>query len=339
MAHKVKIPKLPTSIFTDESKAIIWVWMAIASFSVISILTLKQVLKIWYSRARTGEAPPVSLTGGRSRSFFIILLLLSNLSRTFSLLVTLLLEDAPNNSEELWWSYVFRSFPSLMFLSTYSVVILFWSQVYYASTLVSYPWLRPIFTLLNALAYLVYFGMAVTTYYLNAYETFRNCAIMLVGILYSMVSMAFAYYGMKVANQLVDRSKEVHRKHSIIRRVMVLCTICPIVFLARGVYGIACGSQLLAQYYPPGIARFFWDFVVYMLSEFVPSALILVVFWNKRATRQPLRTEFPTQEDGYGDLRQVTYQALPSQPAPNWQQGAYREVRTQPPGGKWTYSN
>lgn len=66
-----------------------------------------------------------------------------------------------------WTNYFLMVFPSLLFLSTYSIVILFWAQVvlmnlplllmslqvYYAAILVSYPLLRPVCLFFNIAVY------------------------------------------------------------------------------------------------------------------------------------------------------------------------------------------
>ncbi|CEM00769.1 unnamed protein product [Vitrella brassicaformis CCMP3155] len=217
---------------------------------------------------------------------------MGNTVRAFSLGLQLVLMSSISQASLMtWFTYLFRSLPSLIFLSTYSVLIYFWAQVYQAATLVSTPLLRPTFIFVNIAVYCIYAVITVLTLLLHAYEEYRTYSIFLIGVIYLAVSVGFFVYGMKVSGQLSDRSRQLHRKNFIIRRVMALSVACPIIFSLRGFYCLAFSFGFISKYYPQGISRFIWDAIIYMTSEWVPSLLMLFFFWPRRSHQLPPRVE------------------------------------------------
>jgi hypothetical protein len=251
-------------------------------FAMLGILAYIQ-----FRKARTdlrqpgGETAPVSVAGGETRLLFMGMLSLSNISRAITLCIEGITQQDKliQKSVRTWVRDFLMSLPTLFFLTTYSVVILFWAQVYYASVLVSFPLLKPIVVFINIAAYVVFAVIACLTLLLMAWSEFRQYLYFLLGILFLFCGFHFFYYGVKVSAQLLDRNKQLSRKSRIIRRVIVLTSTVPIILISKGVYCTAVGVGFLSTAAPWDMSRLTWDCTNFFLTEFIPSVLMLLVFW------------------------------------------------------------
>ena len=251
-------------------------------FSLLGLLAYRQFRKARRDlRHPSGEAAPVSAAGAETRLVFMGMLALSNFARALTLCVEGFTQQdkALQKSVRTWVRDFLVSLPTLFFLSTYSVVILFWAQVYYASVLVSFPLLKPIVVFINIAVYVVFAVIACLTLLLMAWTEFRQYLYFLLGILFIFCAANFFYYGVKVAAQLLDRNKQLSRKSRIIRRVIVLTSSVPLVLFVKGVYCSAIGLGFISGSPPLNLSRLSWDCTNFLLSEFVPSVLMLCVFW------------------------------------------------------------
>ncbi|EER04956.1 conserved hypothetical protein [Perkinsus marinus ATCC 50983] len=123
-------------------------------FMVVAVFLMRQLIRQRREEKRADAIPPISLTGGRTRFLFLLTLCISNAARALSLIFDAVIHlevrmHNLNHPVQAWTNDVFMTFPSLLFLSTYSIVILFWAQVYYAAVLVSHPLLRPVCIFIN----------------------------------------------------------------------------------------------------------------------------------------------------------------------------------------------
>jgi len=259
-----------------------YVLIDVVLFSIVGIMAYRQFRKAQSDlRAPSGDTAPVSAAGGETRLVFMGMLALSNITRG----VILLIEGFTQQDKQLhksvrtWVRDFLMSLPTLFFLSTYSVVILFWAQVYYASVLVSFPLLKPIVVFINISVYVVFSVIACLTLLLMAWDEFRQYLFFLLGILFIFCGMSFFYYGVKVAAQLSERNKQLSRKSRIIRRVIVLTSSVPIILLARGGYCLLVGLGFLTGSAPWNLSKLSWDALNVFATEFLPSILMLSVFW------------------------------------------------------------
>eukprot|EP00922_Rhytidocystis_sp_ex-Travisia-forbesii_P071202 GHVS01106279.1.p1 GENE.GHVS01106279.1~~GHVS01106279.1.p1 ORF type:complete len:681 (-),score=138.01 GHVS01106279.1:327-2369(-) len=297
---------------SDESQDCYYLYIEMLLFVLVDILAMQQVAKIFRINCqRDYSMPPVSLTGGKTRTFFIILLVLANLARAVSLgFLGYLLSHPPEilqttegggaaaaaaaADQHQWLLTILRSAPSLLFLSTYSVVILFWAQVYYAAILVSLPLLKPCFVFINIAAYTVYLSAVVLSYLLQTYAELATYAAFLIGIFYTATALGVAYYGVKVSNKLSERSKQPSRKNSIIRRVLFLAIVCPVAFLLRGLYSLAFAVDILPHFYPSSVTHPAWDALIFLVTEWLPSIMILAAFWHRKVSRSSINSAIPS---------------------------------------------
>ncbi|KAF4656649.1 hypothetical protein FOL47_008825 [Perkinsus chesapeaki] len=301
-------------------------------FLAVAIVLARQLIKQRQEEKRADAIPPISLTGGRTRFFFLLALCISNAARALSLVFDAVIHfevrmHRLEHPVQSWTNDVFMIFPSLLFLSTYSIVILFWAQVYYAAVLVSHPLLRPICIFVNIAVYGVFIIISIVTFLLSAWKEYNQYIYFVVGLLYIICSILFFYYGLQVSGQLRDRSRRQlsgnarqigqSRNKSVINRVLVLTLTCPLIFLVRGMSEVLFGVGLVKTVGPPGIDRQAWDSIVYFVTEWIPSLLILFVFWPANRRSPPLSHRSSLDVSSNGTL---TSPLLPAQQQQQQQQ-------------------
>ena len=266
--------------------------LVFAGFDTLFFVILGSLAYLQFRKSRddlrqaSGQAvaATVSAAGSDTRQLFLGMLSLSNFARAVSLCVEVFTQQDHQiqRSVRTWVRDFVMSMPTLFFLSTYSVVIVFWAQVYYASVLVSVPLLKPVVVFLNIAAYVLFAVIACLTLLLMAWTEFRQYLFFLLGSLFLVCSLYFFFFGIRVAAQLLDRNKQLSRKSRVIRRILVLTSTVPLVLLIKGVYCTAVGLGFLSLSAPWNLSRLTWDCVNFSVSELLPSLVMLCVFWPGR---------------------------------------------------------
>ena len=226
--------------------------------------------------------PPVVLTGTEMRMTFVTCLAVANLSRAVSILVDILVREevktlSIDESWKIWVREILMALPSLFFITSYSVVILFWAQVYYAAIMVSFPLLRPLFIFANIAAYGLFAVIALITLHMSAWIEVSQYMYLLLGTLYILSSLGLFIFGVRVAGHLSERRAST--RSGIIRRVVLLTATCPLILLFRGGYSLCVGSGLISTSWPKIVSRVAWDAGLYFISELLPSLLFIFMFW------------------------------------------------------------
>merc|ERR1711874_431599 len=111
------------------------------------------------------------------RRHLITGLLIANGSRCISISVELYVQDGTSptflqhlSPDQLKWLWdLLTLLPAMAFLSTFSVVVLFWAQIHYTTTISPLQLLDCLFVCLNIACYILIGAIAVTTYLLGAY--------------------------------------------------------------------------------------------------------------------------------------------------------------------------
>jgi hypothetical protein len=318
MSINVTTTEIPSNITFNVPSGQVLVTVDVLLFSLLGILAYRQFRKARSDLQQPGgEAAPVSAAGGETRLLFMGMLTLSNFARAF----TLCIEEFTHQDKQLqksvrsWVRDFVMSLPTLFFLSTYSVVVLFWAQVYYASVLVSFPLLKPIVVFINIAAYVVFSVIACLTLLLMAWSEFRQYLYFLLGILFLFSGFTFFYYGIKVAAQLLDRNKQLSRESRIIRRVIVLTSSVPLILLVKGLFCTAIGLGYISGSPVFGLSRLTLDCSNFFLTEFIPSVLMLCVFWpgtpRADAYEPPSSILSSKQENTVGSLESPLLQETP----------------------------
>ena len=227
----------------------------------------------------------ISIAGTEMRLLFLKWLCVSNLLRGISILVDVAVKDSLlDESWKTWTRDVFMALPSLSFITTYSIVVLFWAQIYYAAILVSYPLLKPFFYFSNCAAYTAFTIILLITLDMEAWRAFRVYLLLLLSLLYLLCAALLFNYGVKVAGHLAERRAVTGggRTGGLIRRIVTLTSTVPLLLLLRGLFCLLLGSGIITTSNlctKIGVSRLLWDNLTYFTTELLPSLLFIFMFW------------------------------------------------------------
>eukprot|EP00744_Colponema_vietnamica_P002567 GILI01004004.1.p1 GENE.GILI01004004.1~~GILI01004004.1.p1 ORF type:complete len:363 (-),score=48.95 GILI01004004.1:641-1729(-) len=269
----------------SDSEEYLWlIYTEAISFGLISLFCIVQLVQ-HYRASKLAPDLSANSAGWSFRKYFHILLCLANAARASALLLEVALDNEYGDTPEAWLNYLVRTFPSLLFLSTYSVLILFWAQLYYSATLVSYPLLKPTFVFLNISIYFIYFVVAVLTFMLNAFYEFHIYTLFVIGTVHLIAACGFLYYGLKVSVQLSARKARYSftARNVVIKRVLFLSIFCTVIFLVRGIYDVLVATHVVTDFYPPGFNHYLWDALSFFFVELMTSFIYLLLTRKRTA--------------------------------------------------------
>lgn len=220
--------------------------------------------------------------GSRMRDIFVALLSAGSMARSVSLAAILYILRSSSSSElssvKLWRLFLLDAVPSFLFLTAYSLVVLFWAQVFYATILVAADSLRTFFFAANSLVVIAFIAV---TLLVKDPQRFNAVIGLLIGASYVVVGGFFAYYGVQVAGQLSADARHTRTRTSLVRRIVLLSVVCPLLFEIRGIVCIGCVvNTSLAEDVNKAtpLTPWGWDAIIYLVTEFLPVFLILQVF-------------------------------------------------------------
>lgn len=227
-------------------------------------------------RASPACASPAS-TGSRMRRNFVLGFAAASLTRCVALAMDLALReralpfitDHLSKSQVLWVGDLLGLLPSAVFLSAFSIVILFWAQLYYTTAIVPMPLLDCTFVCINISVYLVLGAVALCTFLLQAYEQFWLYTTCVIGALDVVVAGALLYYGLLVVSELSEASKHSLPGRRLGFRVGLLSVFCSVMLLARGASYIAWD---VLQRRPPASL----DVALSLVGEWLPMVVALI---------------------------------------------------------------
>lgn len=228
-------------------------------------------------RPSLSGASPVN-TGMQMRRSLVAFLLVANLVRCLSLVAELCFQEDMNlpllayldAAQQGWLRDLIALLPAVVFLSAFSVVVLFWAQLHYTTAIVPLPLLDCLFVCVNIACYLLVAAIAVCTFLLQAYSHLRTYMICIIGFLNATVAFFFLYYGLMVVSELAETARKKLPGKRLTPRVVVLSIVCPLSLLIRGAWYIAWGLSIGRPSMPA-------DLALCVIGEWLPSVVTLVM--------------------------------------------------------------
>ncbi|KMZ81348.1 hypothetical protein PVIIG_02775 [Plasmodium vivax India VII] len=242
---------------------------------------------------RNRKVSPVAsanLTGEKTRNFLFVFLFFCHISRIISLTILTYLDIRyyviDYNTLLLFPNFYFyliilKAIPTYLFLSSFTIIILFWSQVYYASILVSAPHLQSLYIFLNGLVYAVHIILASLSYFTQTFYNYIFYNYILESIIDYIIAIAFLYYGVKVTKKLEEKSKGISKSNSIVKRILSLAIIMFVILALKGLYSFWCfvkDANFFNSYFDLPTC----DAISYFISECIPSLLIIHTFQSNK---------------------------------------------------------
>ncbi|RHY16539.1 hypothetical protein DYB25_004607 [Aphanomyces astaci] len=247
-----------------------------------------------------GQNGSESSAGSETRKQFFTLLLLSAGTRFVSLSVDMLAVSlTPDATSEAalisddantyaWLSSIVSLLPALFFVSTYSLLILFYAQLCTAAVYTSsIPVHKGIYVICNLLLYL---GFLILLALCTTSSMFWQWTQGILGAFYFLGLVAVLYYSLQLILFFKTSHPDdefffdmhLHRgltpRQIVIQRIMWVCIMCCILFCGQSVYlvGIATGLVPSIHYRTPaGVSPYAFEVGLYIVTEFLPCALLL----------------------------------------------------------------
>ncbi|KAI3711118.1 hypothetical protein L2E82_14132 [Cichorium intybus] len=169
---------------------------------------------------------------------------------------------------------VLLDLPSLAFFTTYSLLILFWAEIYYQARTQSTDGLRPAFFIINGTIYVIQIALWLILWWKPMDITLILSKIFFAGVSL-LASFAFLLYGGRLFLMLKRFPVESRGRRNKLQEVGYVTTICFICFLLRSIMmfiNAFSGSANVDVLNQPVLT-----FIYYLLVEILPSALVLFV--------------------------------------------------------------
>lgn len=282
---------------TQESELNLVVWILGGFYVVLVFLPIIQLLRIHL------RVPDLGWT---TQKLFLFLTLLSSLVRcTFFALVPYIHGDFfMVNFENYPVFTILDTLPSILFFSTYTLLILFWAEIIHhaRNQSLSFPQkLRPIFMTINMVVYLVLVACWLLLFFLYQHTHAIDIALnMYLAVIYLSAGFGFVVYGGRLYMMLKQFPIESRGRRSKLKEVGWVTVICTTCFILRA------GLLIFSTFDLAMDVNDYFIGAYYLSVEVVPSALVLFIL-----------RKLPPKKDGAtpgSTPRSGTYSRLSSNP-------------------------
>lgn len=197
--------------------------------------------------------------------------------------------------------YSLTKIAGLLFFSTYTLLVLFWAEIYYQARSLPVSSLRPTFVVINLVVYCVQLGLWVFCTAETIPER-QQLARELSGCFLALVSAAaaggFLLYGGRLFLMLRRFPIESRGRRKKLQEVGLVTSICATCFLFRSII-VAWSTFDQADADLDVLGHPLLNVVYYSGAEVIPSALVLYIL-----RKLPPKTSPPTDQ---------AYEALPQE--------------------------
>ncbi|EIE18424.1 DUF1084-domain-containing protein [Coccomyxa subellipsoidea C-169] len=193
--------------------------------------------------------------------------------------VVFALRDKVQQIEPDSLQYVLLDLPGLLFFTTYTLLVLFWAEIYHQARSLPTASLRPLFLAFNAVVYAVQIALWVLTGLATSSSTHNLLRVASCGFL-AVVSICaavgFLVYGGRLFLMLRRFPIESRGRRKKLREVGCVTAICAACFTLRAV--IVAWSAFDAEDADLDVLDHpLLNVVYYTACELVPSALVLYI--------------------------------------------------------------
>lgn len=169
---------------------------------------------------------------------------------------------------------VFLDLPGLLFFSTYTLLVLFWAEIYHQARSIPTERLRPAFLIMNGIIYAVQVCIWV-----SEWITANQVSVIIAKLFFAVISISaalgFLIYGGRLFLVLRRFPIESKGRQKKLREVGSVTAICFTCFLIRTIVSVWSAfdnaANVDAPYHP--ILNLFY----YLVVEIIPSALVLFI--------------------------------------------------------------
>ncbi|PON60911.1 Tobamovirus multiplication protein [Trema orientale] len=170
--------------------------------------------------------------------------------------------------------HILLDMPSLVFFTTYALLVLFWAEIYYQARAVSTDGLRPSFLTINAVVYVIQIALWLISWWKPV-----RIVIILSKIFFAGVSLfaalGFLLYGGRLFLMLQRFPVESKGRRKKLQEVGYVTTICFSCFLIRCI--MVCFNVFDKAADLDVLDHPILNLIYYVLVEILPSSLVLFI--------------------------------------------------------------
>ncbi|KAL3158088.1 E3 ubiquitin-protein ligase tom1 [Trebouxia sp. C0010 RCD-2024] len=185
-------------------------------------------------------------------------------------------------------SAVLLDLPGLLFFSTYTLLVLFWAEIYHQARSLPGTTLRPIFVAFNVFVYAIQIGLWVYSSMVHgqklALERVLSCVFL--AIVSLSAAAGFLLYGGRLFTLLRRFPIESRGRKKKLREVGFVTCICAACFTARAVI-VAWSAFDKEDADLDVMVHPLLNIVYYTVVELIPSALVLYILRKLPPKRAP----------------------------------------------------
>eukprot|EP00252_Welwitschia_mirabilis_P025053 TRINITY_DN7684_c0_g1_i1.p1 TRINITY_DN7684_c0_g1~~TRINITY_DN7684_c0_g1_i1.p1 ORF type:complete len:275 (+),score=21.82 TRINITY_DN7684_c0_g1_i1:79-903(+) len=184
------------------------------------------------------------------------------------------------------FSIVLLDLPGILFFSTYTLLVLFWAEIYHQARNLSTEKLRPAYVIINGIIYVVQICIWVYLW-IDDNTAVEAAAKIFIAFMSFCAALGFLLYGGRLFLMLMRFPIESQGRRKKLHEVGCVTAICFTCFLIRclvvALSAFDSNIDLDVMNHPV------LNLVYYMLVEILPSALVLFILRKlppKRVSRQ-----------------------------------------------------
>ncbi|XP_077247031.1 tobamovirus multiplication protein 3 [Tasmannia lanceolata] len=170
--------------------------------------------------------------------------------------------------------HILLDMPGLAFFTTYSLLILFWAEIYYQARAVSTDGLRPSFYTINAVVYTIQMALWLLLWLKPVRVVLIISKLFFAGVSL-FAAIGFLVYGGRLFLMLQRFPLESKGRRKKLQEVGYVTTICFLCFLVRCVMMCVTAFDKAADL--DVLNHPILNFLYYLVVEIVPSALVLFI--------------------------------------------------------------
>eukprot|EP00193_Tetraselmis_chui_P008978 CAMPEP_0177769128 /NCGR_PEP_ID=MMETSP0491_2-20121128/10140_1 /TAXON_ID=63592 /ORGANISM="Tetraselmis chuii, Strain PLY429" /LENGTH=296 /DNA_ID=CAMNT_0019286083 /DNA_START=282 /DNA_END=1172 /DNA_ORIENTATION=+ len=174
---------------------------------------------------------------------------------------------------------VLLDFPGLLFTTTYTLLVLFWAEIYHQARNVPTGALRPMFIFFNLLMYsiqIALWGYVASSPASDRVAFARSCCAAFMGVVSLIAAVGFVLYGGRLFFMLRRFPIESRGRKKKLQEVGFVSSICTVCYMLRS------ALVLLAAFNPKGASldvttHPLLNLIYYLFVEIIPGALVLYI--------------------------------------------------------------
>ncbi|XP_073054622.1 tobamovirus multiplication protein 3-like [Primulina eburnea] len=170
--------------------------------------------------------------------------------------------------------HILLDMPSLVFFTTYALLILFWAEIYYQARAVSTDRLRPSFYIINGMVYATQVILWLLLWWKPISLVIILSKMFFAGVSF-FAALGFLLYGGRLFLMLQRFPVESKGRSKKLQEVGYVTTICFTCFLLRCI--MVCFNSFEEAADLDVLDHPILNFIYYLLVEILPSSLVLFI--------------------------------------------------------------